>query len=54
MLDVYAVQGTWDEIPGLLKQKYAGLIDRLAFYALPGVLPTDPGERRALFTALRA
>jgi hypothetical protein len=54
MLDVYAVQGTWDEIPGLLKQKYTGLIDRLAFYALPGVLPADPGERRALFTALRA
>jgi probable F420-dependent oxidoreductase len=53
MLDVYAVQGTWDELPGLLKKKYDGLIDRLAFYALPGVLPPDPDRRRELITALR-
>jgi alkanesulfonate monooxygenase SsuD/methylene tetrahydromethanopterin reductase-like flavin-dependent oxidoreductase (luciferase family) len=51
MLDVYAVQGTWDEIPGLLKQKYTALIDRLAFYALIG---DTRQQRRALFTALRA
>jgi len=53
MLDVYAVQGTWDELPGLLKKKYDGLIDRLAFYALPGVLPSDPDQRRELVMALR-
>lgn len=35
MLDVYAVQGTYDEIPGLLKKKYAGVIDRLGFYYSP-------------------
>jgi probable F420-dependent oxidoreductase len=32
MLEVYAVQGTYDELPGLLKKKYGGLLDRLAFY----------------------
>jgi hypothetical protein len=53
MLDVYAVQGRWDELPGLLKKKYDGLIDRLGFYALPGVLPSDPDQRRELFMALR-
>jgi probable F420-dependent oxidoreductase len=34
MLEVFAVQGTHDEIPGLLRRKYAGVIDRLGFYAL--------------------
>ncbi len=53
MLDVYAVQGTYDELPGLLRAKYDGLIDRLAFYALPGALPDDPAARRALITATR-
>jgi probable F420-dependent oxidoreductase len=53
MLDVYAVQGTWDELPGLLRTKYAGVIDRLAFYALPGVLPADEDARRALISATR-
>lgn len=53
MLDVYAVQGTWDELPGLLRTKYAGVIDRLAIYALPGVLPADEDARRALISATR-
>ena len=53
MLDVYAVQGTWDELPGLLKKKYTGVIDRLAFYALPGVLPADEDARRALISVTR-
>jgi probable F420-dependent oxidoreductase len=53
MLDVYAVQGTWDELPGLLRKKYAGVIDRLGFYALPGVLPADEDARRALINATR-
>jgi hypothetical protein len=53
MLDAYAVQGTWDELPGLLRKKYTGVIDRLAFYALPGVLPADEDVRRALINATR-
>jgi len=33
MLEVYAVEGTYDDIPELLKKKYGGVIDRLGFYA---------------------
>jgi probable F420-dependent oxidoreductase len=33
MLEVYAVQGTYDELPALIKKKYHGVIDRLGFYA---------------------
>lgn len=32
MLDVYAVTGTPDEVPGKLQAKYGGLVDRLTFY----------------------
>jgi probable F420-dependent oxidoreductase len=32
MLEVYAVEGTYDEVPELLRRKYGGVIDRLAFY----------------------
>ncbi len=39
MLRVFAVEGTYDEIPGLLKQKYGGVLDRLGFYA-----PIRPGS----------
>jgi len=39
MLAVYAVEGTYDEVPGLLKKKYGGVIDRIAFY-----MPTRPGS----------
>lgn len=53
MLEVYATVGTWDELPALLRARYAGVVDRLAFYALPGVMD-DPGLRRAVMTALRA
>jgi len=33
MLDVYAVTGTYDQVPDLLRKKYGGVIDRLGFYA---------------------
>ena len=39
MLEVYAVEGTYDEVPGLLRRKYAGVIDRLGFY-----MPVRPGS----------
>ena len=52
MLDVYAVQGTIDELPGLIKKKYTGVMDRLGFYILPGIL-ADAGERCALVAACR-
>jgi len=52
MLDVYAVQGTIDEIPGLIKKKYLGVMDRLGFYALPGVFG-DGAARKAIMDACR-
>ncbi|HXJ35833.1 MAG TPA: TIGR03617 family F420-dependent LLM class oxidoreductase [Candidatus Eisenbacteria bacterium] len=53
MLEVYAVQGTVDELPDLVKKKYTGVMDRLGFYVLPGVLG-DPAERRALVKACQS
>lgn len=50
MLAVYATEGTWDELPGLLRKKYDGLIDRLGLYAMPGILP----EGEALGELVRA
>jgi hypothetical protein len=40
MLDVYAVTGRWDEIADAIKHRYAGILDRVAFY-----LPYGSGER---------
>ncbi len=37
MLAVYAVEGTYDELPALIRAKYAGAIDRLGFYTLGGL-----------------
>jgi len=52
MLDVYAVQGLVDDLPDLIKRKYTGVLDRLGFYTLPGVLG-DEAQRRALVAACR-
>lgn len=49
MLEVYAVEGTWDEVPALLRKKYAGLIDRLGFY-----VAVRPGEDDARWRKLIA
>lgn len=38
MLDVFAISGTYDEIPAKLESKYGGLLDRAFFY-----LPVSPG-----------
>jgi len=40
MLDVYAVSGTYDEIPDLIKKRYTGYLDRLGFY-----MPFSAGEQ---------
>lgn len=38
MLDAFAVTGTWAELPGIVKRRYAGrLLDRVAYY-MPYVL----------------
>jgi probable F420-dependent oxidoreductase len=39
MLEVYAVQGTYDEVPDLLRKKYGGVLDRIGFY-----MPIRPGS----------
>jgi hypothetical protein len=54
MLAVYAIEGTYDEVPELLRRKYAGLIDRVSFYALPTLERSDPAAWRRLMDACRA
>ncbi len=53
MLEVYAVQGTYEQIPDLLRKKYDGLIDRLGFYVPVGAAGTDEGTWRRLIAACR-
>jgi probable F420-dependent oxidoreductase len=52
MLQVYAVEGTYDEVPDLLRKKYGGILDRLGFYTpiRPGA---DDGEWGRLIAACR-
>src|SRR5204862_5878128 len=52
MLDVYAVQGSFEEVPALLRKKYDGVIDRLSFYSAlrPGA---DDAEWRRVVAACR-
>jgi len=49
MLHEYAVEGTYDEVPDLLKKKYAGVLDRLAFY-----MPLRPGADDSAWSRLIA
>jgi len=49
MLEVYAVEGTFDDVPALVKKKYGGVIDRLAFYT-----PVRPGPDDAIWSRLIA
>lgn len=53
MLAEYAIAGTYDEVPELVRRKYAGRIDRLSFYTLPGVGGSDPHAWARLLTAVR-
>ena len=52
MLEVYAVTGTYDEIPGKLRAKYDGVLDRVGHY-----MPYQPGKDehfyRSVIEALR-
>ncbi len=52
MLQVYAIEGTYDEIPALMKKKYAALIDRVGFYSFMG-RDTDHELWRRLIAACR-
>jgi probable F420-dependent oxidoreductase len=52
MLDVYAVEGTAEEIPGLLHRKYDGLLTRVAFY-MPYKGGADTGVWQRVLGAFR-
>ena len=41
MLEKYAVIGTWDEIPDLVKRRYEGVVDRVMFYTGAGSGDTE-------------
>jgi probable F420-dependent oxidoreductase len=49
MLQVYAVEGTYEQVPELLKKKYTGTIDRLSFY-----MPIRPGADDMVWSRLIA
>jgi hypothetical protein len=46
MLSAYAVEGPPDEIGALVRDRYEGLIDRVAFY-----LPFEPGRDESFWHA---
>ena len=52
MLDVYAVEGTPEEIPALLKKRYDGLLTRVAFY-MPYQGARDSGRWERVLRAFR-
>jgi probable F420-dependent oxidoreductase len=52
MLSVYAVEGVFDEVPGLLKRKYGDTLDRLAFY-MPYRPSVDDAEWGRFIAACR-
>jgi probable F420-dependent oxidoreductase len=49
MLEVYAVEGTYDEVPDLLRKKYGDVLDRFAFY-----MPMRPGAEDEIWRRLVA
>jgi probable F420-dependent oxidoreductase len=49
MFDVFAIRGSWAELPGKLQKKYGGLLDRLSYY-----LPFVPGQNDAGWRATTA
>jgi hypothetical protein len=41
MLDVFATFGTWSGIGRKLRERYAGLLDRISLYSVRGISPAD-------------
>jgi hypothetical protein len=48
MLDVFALSGIWEELPGMITARYDGLLDRVMYYLpfVPGAM--DDGWRRVI------
>jgi probable F420-dependent oxidoreductase len=47
MLDVYAITCRWDQVAAKVKEKYDGILERVAFY-----LPWSPGGDNARWTSI--
>jgi probable F420-dependent oxidoreductase len=41
MLDVFATFGTWEDLGRKLRERYDGLLDRIALYSVRGISPLD-------------
>ena len=57
MLDVYSVESTWDDLPGVLLERYGGRAERVFPYFAADGWRADPGlkERwRAVASAIRS
>ncbi len=46
MVDAFAVAGEWDELGGRLRDRYAGLLDRVSLYRPYGDPADEPGWQR--------
>ncbi|MGH7898841.1 MAG: LLM class flavin-dependent oxidoreductase, partial [Candidatus Binatia bacterium] len=53
MLDAFSLSGSPEEIPGKIKQRYAGLLDRVSSY-FPPVHGKDDERWRKIVRAFRA
>jgi hypothetical protein len=53
MLDSFAICGTWETIGAKLRQRYAGLLDRVALYT-PYDLPFDASRLAQLAQQLNS
>jgi probable F420-dependent oxidoreductase len=42
MLDIYAIECSWDELPGRLVDRYAGAADRVVMYSIGNMWRSDP------------
>jgi probable F420-dependent oxidoreductase len=48
MLETFAISGTWEDLPGLISARYAGLLDRVMYYLLFLPAEMDDKWRRAI------
>lgn len=54
MLEVYAVEGAPEDLAGLLRAKYDGLLDRVGLYVMPGMYGVDEATMRDVIRAIEA
>jgi probable F420-dependent oxidoreductase len=54
MIDAFAVTATWDELPGLLAERYAGRVQRLVCYSAVSQWTQQPDTRHRWAAAVAA